>query len=150
MIDLVLRSVLTPGVLAARWAGLIYVPDVADVPRARLSLGLAMKMALDEVFFVTEALSLRLVSVRDRSRIATELGAALELFDARGFLDAPVSYHPEPPVLTPTELRPATSRGLRYQHLTFASDVETSFEELHAIATTTEVRSLAGRRISSR
>ena len=32
----------------------------------------------------------------------------------------------------------------------FASDVETSFEELHAIATTTEVRTLAGRRVSSR
>ena len=32
----------------------------------------------------------------------------------------------------------------------FASDVETSFDELHAIATTTEVRPLAGRRVSSR
>jgi WS/DGAT/MGAT family acyltransferase len=32
----------------------------------------------------------------------------------------------------------------------FANDVETSFEELHALATTTEVRSLAGRRASSR
>ncbi len=32
----------------------------------------------------------------------------------------------------------------------FANDVETSFEELHAIATATEVRLLAGRRVSSR
>jgi hypothetical protein len=32
----------------------------------------------------------------------------------------------------------------------FASDVETSFDELHAIATTTEVRPLAGRRVSLR
>jgi WS/DGAT/MGAT family acyltransferase len=32
----------------------------------------------------------------------------------------------------------------------FAADVVTSFEELHVIATTTEVRPLAGRRISSR
>jgi diacylglycerol O-acyltransferase / wax synthase len=31
----------------------------------------------------------------------------------------------------------------------FANDVETSFEELHALATTTEVRSLPGRRASS-
>jgi hypothetical protein len=122
MIDLVLRSVLTPGVLAARWAGLIQVPKVADVPRARLSFGLATKMALDELFFLTEAFSLRLVSVRDRSRIATELGAALELYAVRGFLDAPASYHPEPPVLAPTELRAAKSRGLRYQHLTFPSE----------------------------
>jgi hypothetical protein len=32
----------------------------------------------------------------------------------------------------------------------FANDVETSFEELHAVATTTDVRSLTGRRLSSR
>jgi dienelactone hydrolase len=122
MIDLVLRSVLTPGVLAARWAGLVQVPEIAHVPRARLSLGLATKMALDEIFFLTEVLSLRLVSVRDRSRIADELGAALELYALRGFLDAPSSYHLEPPVLEPTDLRSATSRGLRYGHLTFPSD----------------------------
>jgi WS/DGAT/MGAT family acyltransferase len=32
----------------------------------------------------------------------------------------------------------------------FASDVEASFEELHAVATTTELRPLSGRRVSSR
>jgi hypothetical protein len=31
----------------------------------------------------------------------------------------------------------------------FANDVETAFEELHALATTVEVRSLSGRRASS-
>jgi hypothetical protein len=122
MIDLVLRSVLTPGVLAARWAGLVQVPEIADVPRTRLSLGLATKMALDEIFFLTEALSIRLVSVRDRSRIVEEVTAALDFFDARGFLARPATYHLDPPVLEPTSLRPATSRGLRYQHLTFTSE----------------------------
>jgi len=47
MLDLVLRSVLTPGVLAARWAGLVQVPAFADVPPARLSLGLAGKPPLE-------------------------------------------------------------------------------------------------------
>ncbi len=124
MIDLVLRSVLTPGVLAARWLGLAQVPDVDEVPRPRLSLGLATKMALDEVFFLTEALSVRLVSVRDRSRVAEEVERALELYDAHGFLDAPTRYHGDPVALEPIDLRPAQSRGLRYLHLRFASGYE--------------------------
>jgi hypothetical protein len=125
MIDLVLRSVLTPGVLAGRWAGLVRVPsEIAGVPVARWSFGLATKMALDEIFFLTEALSLRLISVRDRSRIAEEIGAALDYFAARGFLEGPAGYHLDPPPLVPGDTRAATSRGLRYAHLTFPSEYE--------------------------
>ena len=122
MIDLVLRSVLTPGVLAARWAGLASVPQLDDVPTCRFSLGLATKMALDEVFFLTEALSARLVSVRDRERIAAELSAALAYFEARGFLARPDDYHLEPPPLRLATMRRASSRGLGYVHVTFASE----------------------------
>ena len=124
MIDLVLRSVLTPGVLAARWAGLTLIPELADVPKTRLSLGLATKMALDEIFFLTEALSIRLVSVRDRSRIADEVTTALAFFEDHGFLDAPARYHLDPPTLEPATMHPASSRGLRYVHLTFPSEYE--------------------------
>jgi len=82
MIDLVLRSVLTPGVLAARWAGLAQLPaSIADVPATRWSVGLATKMIMDEVFFLTEALSIQLVSVRDRRRIDEEMAAALQAKD---------------------------------------------------------------------
>ena len=129
MIDFVLRSVLTPGVLAARWAGLGRVPEVEDVPRARLSLGLATKMVLDELFFATEAISARLVSVRDRSRIAEEVAGALAFLETHGFLDAPTRYHRDPPPLEPTDLRPAQSRGLRYQHLVFPSEFEPWVDE---------------------
>jgi len=124
MIDLVLRSVLTPGVLAARWAGLAMVPDLADVPKTRLSLGLATKMALDEFFLMTEVLSAKLVSVRDRDRIGGELAAALDFFETRGFLAAPGRYHLDPEPLEPATLHPATSRGLHYHHLTFPSGYE--------------------------
>ena len=124
MIDLVLRSVLTPGVLAARWAGIVQLPVVADVPQARWSVGLASKLLLDEVFFLTEALSMRLISVRDRDRIADEVTAALAFFESHGFLERPGDYHTAPPALEPTSMRPASSRGLEYQHLTYASDYE--------------------------
>jgi hypothetical protein len=124
MIDLVLRSVLTPGVLAARWAGIVQLPVTADVPPTRWSVGLASKLLLDEVFFLTEALSIRLISVRDRDRIVAEVTAALEFFESHGFLDRPADYHVAPPALEPTSMRPASSRGLEYQHLTYASDYE--------------------------
>lgn len=124
MIDLVLRSVLTPGVLAARWAALTSLPAIADVPPTRWSFGLASKLLLDEVFFLTEAFSARLVSVRDRRRIADEVTAALEYFEAHGFLARPTDYHPAPPPLEPAGMRVASSRGLAYEHLTYASGYE--------------------------
>jgi hypothetical protein len=124
MIDLVLRSVLTPGVLAARWLGLVRIPEIESVPRPQRSFRLTTKMALDEVFFFTEALSARIISVGDRSRVGNEVTAALDFFAERGFLDAPASYHRDPPALEPLDLRPAQSRGLRYQHLTFESGYE--------------------------
>src|SRR5262245_50467895 len=120
MIDFVLRSVLTPGVLAARWVGLARVPELADVPRPALSIGLASKMALDELFFLTEALTARLVSVRDRARVGAEIGAALAFFEDAGFLEAPARYHLTPPPLEPAGMRPGQSRGLHYVHLSFA------------------------------
>jgi hypothetical protein len=101
MLDLVLRSMLTPGVLAARWIGLAHVPELADLPRPPLSIALATKMALDELFFLTEALSIRLVSLSDRARIGAEVAAALEFLDSRGFLAAPERYHLAPPPLVP-------------------------------------------------
>jgi hypothetical protein len=124
MLDLVLRSVLTPGVLAARWAGLTRIPAIADVPPARFSFGLATKMALDEVFFLSEALSMRIVPFSDGRRIDEEVAAALELFDARGFLARPEAYHHAPPPLEPVMVRAAQSRGLRYEHLSYASGYE--------------------------
>ena len=124
MIDLVLRSVLTPGVLAARWAGLVQLPVVADVPPTRWSVALASKLLLDEVFFLTEALSMRLISVRDRARIADEVTAALDFFESRGFLDRPADYHVAPPALEPSSMRPASSRGIGYEHLTWTSEYE--------------------------
>jgi len=124
MIDLVLRSVLTPGILAARWLGLARIPQFDAVPYPRRSLGLTTKMALDEVFFLTEALSARIISVGESARVAEEVSAALDFYAERGFLDAPERYHLDPPALEPLDLRAAQSRGLRYQHLTFESGYE--------------------------
>jgi hypothetical protein len=42
---------------------------------------------VDEVFFLTEALSMRMVGLSDGGRIEAEVTAALELFGSRGFIE---------------------------------------------------------------
>ena len=121
MLNLALRSVLAPGVLAARWVAPAGIADDDERPAAALSPGLVGKMVLDELFFLTELLSLRLVSLADCARLAHEVAAAVELFAHRGWLDDPARYHVAPPALEPLDMRRARSRGLDYQHLAFES-----------------------------
>ncbi len=121
MIDLVLRSVLAPGVLAGRWFRATEAFQDDPLPIPQYTLGLLAKALLDEVFFVTEVLSIPLVSVSDSARLHAEATDALELYTARGWLDDPRDYHREPPALVPNGMRRAESRGLSYQHLTFES-----------------------------
>jgi hypothetical protein len=121
---LALRSVFAPGVLASRWLERWRRPHVAEVPVAAPSFGLAAKAVLDEVFFLSETLSARFVSVFDRERIALEVSEAVDLYAARGWLDAPASFHPTPPALEMPRLARARSRGLEYTHLAFASGYE--------------------------
>jgi hypothetical protein len=123
MLDLMLRSVFAPGVLAARWTtpGVI---ETAGAPLPRYSLGLVGKMLLDEVFFMTELLSMQLVPYADRLRVATESTDALALFTDRGWIADPAAYHLTPGPLEPLDLRSARSRGLRYAHLTADSGYE--------------------------
>lgn len=129
MLDLVLRSVLAPGVLATRWMFPATAPALDELPIPRLSFGLAGKMLLDEVFFLSEVVSMHLVSPRERVRLRSEVGAAMDLFSQRGWIETPQTYHRTPAALEPTDLRRAQSRGLRYQHLQFDSGYEPDADE---------------------
>jgi dienelactone hydrolase len=129
MLDLVVRSVLAPGVLAARWVAPAALAETHELPAPRFSLGLAGKVLLDEFFFLTELLSLRLVSVADAARLAHEVTTAVELFTREGWIDDPRGYHPAPPALEPLDMRHAQSRGVAYQHLTFESGWEPHADE---------------------
>jgi hypothetical protein len=106
-LQLAVRSVFVPGVLAARWVAQRAVVERDEIPAVPRSLALAAKGVLDEVFFLTEVLSARVVSLRERHRLADETAAALALFRARGWLAAPATYHPTPPALEAVELREA-------------------------------------------
>lgn len=118
---LALRSLFAPGVLASRWVEQRRRPVATDAPTAPRSVALAAKVALDEVFFLTEAITMRFVSAWDGRRILAEVAAALETYAAAGWLDDPRRYHPTPPPLTSPTVSPGRSRGLDFADLAFAS-----------------------------
>ena len=120
-VELAVRSLVAPGLLAARWLTPSGEPRGAGVPAARASFGLPFKVALDELFFLTEALSARFVSTGDRHRIRAEIRDTVAFLDASGLLAAPERYHAPPPPPDDALLRPHASRWRRFLHLTYES-----------------------------
>ena len=58
------------------------------------------------------------------ARIRTEVGAALELYRERGWLEKPETFHPQPPPVADPAIRSVRLLGLRYEHLSFESEYE--------------------------
>jgi hypothetical protein len=108
-----------PAVLAGRWFG--SRPSADDTPAARASVTLAVKIALDEVFLLTELLSAPLIATGDRHRLAAETSAALAFYGERGWLDDPTGYHTTPPPPEAVQIEPARSRWFDFLHLRFRS-----------------------------
>jgi len=79
---------------------------------------------LDEIFFASEFISAQYVSPRDAERLVEEIDEALELFEQRGWLDAPASYHLAPPPIEAMQRKDVSGSFLRYRHLSVASDYE--------------------------
>jgi len=123
-IEVAVRALLTPSVLASRWL----LPQTRfgdhgdDVPSFRRSPSVAAKILLDEVFFLSEVLSARFVGGGDHGRVRDEIAGALALYHTAGWLAEPSGYFPAPPPLRPRALRDGTLLGRRYRHLEFASE----------------------------
>ena len=120
-VELSLRALALPGFLALRWWS--QQGRVADeaLPRHRASLGLAMKVALDEFFFATEVVTLRLIAAEERHRIAHEVRSALRLYTRRGWLARPALYHRAPPALERTRFQASSASGVAFEQLSFES-----------------------------
>ena len=123
-VEIALRALLAPGILAARWLVPHGPAPAHDVPALPASLARVAKVALDEIFFLTEILSATFVTMRDRTRLRTEVASALTFFESRGWLDAPASYYVAPPPLESVALQASRSIGRNYVHLTFESGYE--------------------------
>lgn len=117
-IEVALRSGATPLIVGARIASRWRAAHPEGLPTPRGGLGLASKAVLDEIFLAAELAAAPVVRER---RVVDELAEALELFEARGWLEDPGSYHDTPPPLTDAVLTPGRVPWIRYETVRFES-----------------------------
>jgi hypothetical protein len=67
---------------------------------------------------------LRWPTVDFRRRLRSELGDAVEMFNERGWVDDPRSYHVDPPPLLDPRITSRRLAGSHFEHLTFESGYE--------------------------
>ena len=119
-----MRASAIPLLLGSRLAGYSGKPTDAAIPRAQLSLGLASKILLDEIFFCTELVSAPTIAFSDRKRLARELAHALSVWKREGWLEDPASYHRTPPPLEGARIENAWSPWGRFRRIQFESGYE--------------------------
>lgn len=90
-----------------------------DLPRPRTSPDVAAKWLVDEWALQLEFAQTRFrwPSVDFRRRVRDELGDAVEMFNAKGWVDHPRSYHSDPPPIEALTLEPAKLGSLPYEIL---------------------------------
>ena len=104
--------------------------DGGATPAPPLSPLLLAHVAMDETILALAMAPNRFPRRADYERVSAEVGAARELFAARGWLDDPASYHRVPPPLTgEIALTNGWAMGLPYQQLHFESGFAPRAEE---------------------
>ena len=102
-----------------------------DLPPVDLGPAIVGKWLLDEWALQTEMAynRLRWPSPDFRRRLRTELGDAVEMYNERGWVDDPRSYHTDPPPLTDVEIRSRRAGRHCFEHLRFDSGYEPHADE---------------------
>ena len=102
---------------------------VAGVPGPPRDLAGAAQVALDEALLAVMQATVPLPSSEGNQRVASEVNAALELFERRGWLEKPADFHRVPPALSAPHLRRRRVRNVEYEHLSFDSEYAPEAEE---------------------
>jgi hypothetical protein len=128
---LLLVALSTWSFLAAGDASLRALPPSEEVPAPIPGMGMAAKVAVDSAILGGMLLSqpLPMRQQGGAESIASELAAAQELFEARGWLEKPADYHRTPLPLEAPQIRHSSVRHLRrgsitFEHLAFESEYE--------------------------
>ena len=83
-----------------------------DVPTPEPSVGLAVGLAVDSLVTLPVGLLASTGTTSAYRRSSDELDAAITLYDALGWLEAPLRRHLPPPPLTDPDLAPGRAAGL--------------------------------------
>jgi pimeloyl-ACP methyl ester carboxylesterase len=105
-------------------------PVPPGVPEPQMSLGMAARAAEDEFSMCGIVLTTWPLTVGSRAmRIGRELEEALTLFEEKGWLDDPTSYHRTPPPVKEMGSESRRHRKRGFEHVTFESSYEPWPEE---------------------
>jgi hypothetical protein len=103
--------------------------SMTELPVPSLSPALAAQVAMDETILALAMGPNKFPRRADYERIAAELAHARLLFETRGWLDDPASYHRDPPPLTDPSFDRGWALGQRYERLLFPSEFAPRAEE---------------------
>lgn len=97
-----------------------------DLPPVEPTPGAVWKWLIDEWSIQMELAAgrLRIPDTTFRRRLRSELEEAWELYDRKGWLDDPRTYHQDPPPLTEVSTASGIALGMRYEHVRFDSGYE--------------------------
>lgn len=107
--------------VAAGWIALSLEPDCDEVPAYPPTLRYAAKAASDEALIFLMFTAAKRAGRDEQRRAAAELAEAHALFESRGWLADPVTFHQTPPAPTSVDVRARTARGIAHEHIRFDS-----------------------------
>jgi len=126
----VLGAISAASFLATGYLALAEHRRLSDVPAPNISPGFALSAATDEVMMCAIILTTWPVAVGPVAvRVRREASEAYPLFEERGWLAKPATYHREPPPLKKPTIQPISHRGWEIECLTFDSLYEPRTEE---------------------
>jgi len=99
-------------------------PHTEEVPAPRPTLRLDAEVAVDDALLATMGMSMPMLTTNDYRRLAEEVRAARDLFEARGWLEKPIGYHAMPPALESPRIRREHTFRVDFEHLSFESEYE--------------------------
>jgi hypothetical protein len=94
------------------------------VPVPAVTARLAGEVAIDEAMLGTMVFSQQFPSFADHARIEREAALAREQFADAGWLEKPAAYHESPAEACAGDFARRRTRGIDFEHLSFASDYE--------------------------
>ena len=103
------------------------LPEGVEVPLTGRRL--VASLALDEVVLGLASGPSRLPDEEQMQRVATELRAAEQLYDERGWLSDPASYHRSPGPIDPLIQHRSLPGGVRFEHLRWRSGFQPREDE---------------------
>jgi hypothetical protein len=115
--------------LAAGYHALRLDAHPEGVPAAAVTARLAGEVAIDEAMLGTMVFTQQFPSYADHVRIEREAALAREQFADAGWLEKPEAYHESPPGPCEGDALRRRTRGLSFEHLSFASEYEPRADE---------------------